>query len=205
MPDQRVVGLMALVFQLDKRLAGSSGELQCFAVVAEALDEDGDAAVVEQAEGVGAVGRDEAQLFGQPRTSDGVVVGAIPELIPERIIGLPRRAERVAHGEQSDNVGHRADAEHLKRRFDGLNLVVERVKRRIGGLDNRRSQTDVAADQLVELEHVRVVTARLLHHGHDNAWTGRDDDVANDVRDFFGAGRVAVRYAGLRHGKCLSE
>lgn len=57
MADQRVVGLMAFVFELDKWRVGGFGELQGFLVILKALDEDGNAAVVEQAEGVGAVCR----------------------------------------------------------------------------------------------------------------------------------------------------
>ena len=81
------------------------GRLEIGLAVDRAEGRGRDAAIVEQTEGIGAISGDETQLSRQARAGNGVVIGAIPELIPEGIGRLPRRTQRIAQREQGDDVG----------------------------------------------------------------------------------------------------
>jgi len=83
-PHHRMIGIEQAVFRVDDALfAGRAGVgfFENAHVAGEALDHQGNAAIVEQPQGVGLVRRLVADALGQVKAGHGHILGAVPEAV----------------------------------------------------------------------------------------------------------------------------
>jgi hypothetical protein len=108
------------------------------------LDQQRNAAVVEQPEGIGDVRPHATQAFRQFGRHLGGLCRARPETLHRYILPTSQRhAQQVA----DDQAEHALRTEHIDRLHDGNRLVSRRKSRRIGDQHDVAGKGDILADQ----------------------------------------------------------
>ena len=173
-PHERMVRADALIFHdrdrpIDGRL-GRSHDLLIFRIL---LDQERNAAIMEQAQQIGLSGGHHAEIPGERRHHDGDILGRVKKPIQG---GELFRLHRGPKRHRRHKIHHIIEPQQKHRLRDGLQFSPEAEEGRVDGLDHRPRDADVPFDQTGDLAKIWLCLGALTVDARQSRGHRRQDD-----------------------------
>ncbi len=201
--DHRMIGAQLRILDIgEQAILGHVGLGQHRLGLRKTLDQQRNAAVVEQPEGIGDVRPHATQAFRQFGRHLGSLCRARPEALHRHILPTSQRhAQQVA----DDQAEHALRTEHIDRLHDGNRLVSRGKSRRIGDQHEVAGKGDILADQAGDFPQIGHVLPEFgIERNQDGGTRGNIHPVQHALQQLFFRDCVHVAFS-CRSGLILAD